>query len=96
MINFNDIPCDIKKIIYAINKKREIEEYNNNKLKFNSVINHLQELCICEDGWFHPCVWWKRLEWITRWERHEFRQLSIKERKRHRRNTIDSDEEDSE
>ena len=42
MINFNELPCDIKKIIYAINKNKEIEEYNNNKLKFNTVVQELE------------------------------------------------------
>ncbi len=29
-INFDNIPCDIKKRIYKINKKKETNEYDNN------------------------------------------------------------------
>lgn len=31
-INFKDIPCDIKKTIYKINKKSETMKYNNDNM----------------------------------------------------------------
>ena len=36
MINFNDLPCDIKKMIYNINKEEDIKQHN--KLKYNCVL----------------------------------------------------------
>ncbi len=54
MINFNELPCDIKKIIYAINKNKETEEYNNNKLNFNAVVQELETDFICEVSGFSP------------------------------------------
>jgi len=43
MINFNDLPCDIKNVIFKINKDREKNEYMNNKNLHLLVIDELQE-----------------------------------------------------
>jgi len=43
MINFNDLPCDIKNVIFKINKDREKNEYINNKNQHLLVIDELQE-----------------------------------------------------
>jgi len=40
MINFNDLPGDIKKMIYNINKEEDIKKHN--KLKYNCVIDSLK------------------------------------------------------
>ena len=41
MINFNDLPNDIKHKIFMINRKKCIDKY---KKKFNMVINEINEL----------------------------------------------------
>ena len=38
-LNFNNLPSDIKSIIFKINKDKEKEEYIENKNKYNEVIN---------------------------------------------------------
>ena len=43
MINFNDLPCDIKNVIFKINKEREKNEYINNKKRHLLVIDELDE-----------------------------------------------------
>jgi hypothetical protein len=91
MINFNELPCDIKKIIYAINKNKEIEEYNNNKLKFSSVMKTLEEDFICEVSGFSP--YRDRRNSIRILEYDRVSKLEREERIRNRKNTIDSDEE---
>ena len=91
MINFNDMPCDIKKIIYAINRNKEIEEYNKNKLNYNSVMQTLEEDFICEVSGFSPHR--DRLHRIRILERGLLWKLSRGDRIRNRKNTIDSDEE---
>ena len=91
MINFNELPCDIKKIIYAINKNKEIEEYNNNKLKFNAVVQELETDFICEISGFSP--YRDRPNGIRILESNRISKLEREERIRNRKNTIDSDEE---
>ena len=38
-LNFNNLPSDIKSLIFKINKDREKIEYIENKNKYNEVIN---------------------------------------------------------
>lgn len=50
-INFNNLPCDIKKRIYKINKNRETLEYdNNNEIYYcwYSKKAHKDQLCAYE------------------------------------------------
>ena len=41
-INFNDLPGDIKSMIYKANKGAERDEAYNNKNKYNEVLGVLQ------------------------------------------------------
>jgi len=41
-INFTDLPCDIKSLIYGINKKREEEEYKGITIKHLKGAIHIQ------------------------------------------------------
>ena len=38
-LNFNNLPSELKSIIFKINKDKEKEEYIENKNKYNEVIN---------------------------------------------------------
>tara|TARA_R100001443_G_scaffold17898_1_gene28533 strand:+ start:948 stop:1244 length:297 start_codon:yes stop_codon:yes gene_type:complete len=91
MINFNDLPCDIKKIIYAINKNKETEEYNNNKLNFNAVVQELETDFICEVSGFSP--YRDRPNGIRTLESDRISKLEREERIRNGTWHDDSDEE---
>tara|TARA_R110000824_G_scaffold143807_4_gene311558 strand:+ start:3386 stop:3625 length:240 start_codon:yes stop_codon:yes gene_type:complete len=41
-INFNDLPCDIKSLIFKINKDEEQREENKNK--YDEVMNQLYDM----------------------------------------------------
>ena len=43
-INFNDLPGDIKSMIYKTNKESERDEAYNNKNKYNEVLTELSEI----------------------------------------------------
>ena len=43
-INFNDLPGDIKSMIYKANKESERDEAYNNKNKYNEVLTELSEI----------------------------------------------------
>ena len=43
-INFNDLPGDIKSMIYKANKESERDEAYNNKKKYNEVLTELSEI----------------------------------------------------
>ena len=42
-INFNDLPAEIKSMIYKVNKDKEQVEHYNNKNNFNEVINTINK-----------------------------------------------------
>ena len=44
MINFNDLPGDIKSMIYTVNREAERDEAYNNKNKYNEVLTELSEI----------------------------------------------------
>ena len=46
MINFNDLPGDIKSMIYKVNKEAERDEAYSNKKKYNEVLTELNEVLI--------------------------------------------------
>ena len=43
-MNFNNLPCDLKLMIFKINRLAQREEYLKNKKTFNEVIEHVKEL----------------------------------------------------
>ena len=43
-INFNDLPGDIKSMIYKANKEAERDEAYSNKKKYNEVLTELSEI----------------------------------------------------
>tara|TARA_R110000737_G_scaffold261364_1_gene269536 strand:+ start:44 stop:337 length:294 start_codon:yes stop_codon:yes gene_type:complete len=44
MINFNELPTDIKELIFKKNRPATSKEINKNKEKFNIVLDHLEGL----------------------------------------------------
>ena len=44
MINFNDLPGDIKSMIYKVNKEAERDEAYSNKKKYNEVLTEWSEI----------------------------------------------------
>ena len=43
MTNFNDLPCDIKRMIFKVNKDRETAEYERNKKRHESFLCDMEE-----------------------------------------------------
>ena len=57
LLNFNDLPCDIKRMIFKMNKDRETAEFVRNKKRHEEFMVMLTERFeyaeICENLMFH-------------------------------------------
>ena len=42
-MNFNNLPCDIKQMIYEQNRSWTAQQISNNKTKYNEVINDFND-----------------------------------------------------
>ena len=59
-INFNDLPGDIKSMIYKANKGAERDEAYNNKNKYNEVLTEMSEIIEDNDiGSITPSLIWE-------------------------------------
>ena len=57
MINFNDLPGDIKSIIYRVNKEAERDESYSSKKKYNEVLTELSEIVEDNDSITPSLIW---------------------------------------
>ena len=57
MINFNDLPGDIKSIIYRVNKQAERDESYSSKNKYNEVLTELSEIVEDNDSITPSLIW---------------------------------------
>jgi len=44
MLNFNELPADIKELIFKNNRPATSREINNNKEKYNNVLDHIESI----------------------------------------------------
>ena len=56
-INFNDLPGDIKSMIYKANKETERDEAYNNKKKYSEVLTELSEIVEDNDSITPSLIW---------------------------------------
>ena len=77
-INFTDLPCNIKRAIYKINRDHGREEAVRNKRKYSAFVADLKQQFsddeVCESGLFH----WHRLEMLNWCIKQLERKLDLK------------------
>ena len=58
LLNFNDLPCDIKRRIFKYSRKLQQEERDKNKEKCNNVIDEINA-----EFWGPNCNWFQPLHY---------------------------------
>jgi len=53
MLNFNELPADIKDFIFKKNRPATSKEINENKEKYNIVLDHLEGMFEKTNLWFY-------------------------------------------